>query len=134
VRIAPPAIAIAAPPATNGPPTLRVALSIAPVTCLTGLVFFDVDRRPRPLLLAPFERRLAVDFDAARLALGFDAARLARGFDAARLARGFDAARLARGFDAARSVLLLELLRLLDWRVDCAMGSSSGGLGVLKAC
>jgi hypothetical protein len=103
---------------------LRVALSIAPVTCLTGLVFFDVERRLRPLLLAPFER-LAVDFDAARLTLGFDAARLAR---------GFDAARLARGFDAARPVPLLELLRVLDWRVDCAMGSSSGDLGVLKAC
>jgi hypothetical protein len=112
---------------------LRVALSIAPVTCLTGLVFFDVERRLRPLLLAPFER-LAVDFDAARLTLGFDAARLARGFDAARLALGFDAARLARGFDAARPVPLLELLRVLDWRVDCAMGSSSGDLGVLKAC
>jgi hypothetical protein len=104
---------------------LRVALSIAPVTCLTGLVFFDVDRRPRPLLLAPFDRRVAVGFDAARLVLGFDAARLAR---------GFDAARLARGFDAARPVLLLGLLRLLDWRVDCAMGSSSGVLGVLEAC
>jgi hypothetical protein len=77
------------------------------VTCLTGLVFFAVDRRRRrPLLLAPFERRLAVDFDAARLALGFD---------------------------AARPVLLLELLRVRDWRVDCAIGSSSGDLGVLKA-
>jgi hypothetical protein len=86
------------------------------VTCFTGLVFCGVDRRRRLVpLLARCERRLALDFEAARAPLDFDAARP------------------RRDFDAARPVLLLELLRDPDWRLDCAIGSSSGDLGVIEA-
>jgi hypothetical protein len=86
------------------------------VTCFTGLVFFGVDRRRRlPPLLALCERRLAFDFEAARPLLDFDAAR----------------PRL--DFDGARPVLLLDLLCVPDWRLDCAIGSSSGDLGVIEA-
>jgi hypothetical protein len=85
------------------------------VTCFTGLVFFGVDRRRRlPPLLALCERRLAFDFEA-------------------RPRLDFDAARPRLDFDAARLVLLLELLRVPDWRLDCAIGSSSGDLGVIEA-
>jgi hypothetical protein len=77
------------------------------VTCFTGLVFCGVDRRRRlPPLLALCERRLA---------LGFDAARPRAGFDAARPRLDFDAARPRLDFDA------LELLRVRDWPLDCAM-------------